>query len=210
MACAQEEAEDLIDDKDVEIPDEPNAGAQHAAYRRLNREREEKSAEEIARQVEERYKRMEEGAYGYDDGAALAQTGAVGQQAMQPTVNDPKLWLIQCRPGHERELVTQLLQKYYTMGQQGTPLLIKSAITLDHLKVIALASAATVGPKQRRRSAPCSAVEQRALREAHPRGACCCALNGAAAAAARRATCTWRRRRRRTCATPSRACAPSS
>ena len=40
---------------------------------------------------------MEEG--GYDDEAALAETGSVGQQAMLPTVNDPKLWMVHCRPG---------------------------------------------------------------------------------------------------------------
>ncbi len=119
----------------MEIPDEATAAQQaHASYRRLNREVEDRSAEEIAQRLEERYKAMEEGGYGYEDGEALAQTGAVGQQAMQPTINDPKLWLMSCRPGHEREAVTQLLQKYYTLQRMGTPLLIKSAIALDHLK----------------------------------------------------------------------------
>lgn len=125
----------MIDDRDVEIPEQAGRPSDHAKFRALNREREEKSAEEIARFIEERYQQMEEGGYGYEDAAALAQTGAVGQQAMLPTVNDPKLWLLHCRPGHEREAAVQLLQKHYAMRKAGTPLMIKSVIALDHLKV---------------------------------------------------------------------------
>ncbi|KAL6761443.1 global transcription factor [Haematococcus lacustris] len=128
-----EEAEDLIDDRD-EIVDHNAMPVQHASmYRQFNRDQE-RSAEDIARTIEERYQRMEEGNHGYDDEAALAETGIVGQQALQPTPNDPKLWLIKTRPGCERELVVQLLSKHYSMSRQGGGLLIKSAVALDHLK----------------------------------------------------------------------------
>lgn len=59
----------------------------------------------------------------------------VGQQGLLPTPNDPKLWLVTCKAGHEREAVVQLLQKSYTMAERGTPLSIMSAVALDHLPV---------------------------------------------------------------------------
>lgn len=59
----------------------------------------------------------------------------MGQQAMLPTVNDPKLWMVRARGGREREACIQLLQKSYNMARKGTPILIKSAFALDHLKV---------------------------------------------------------------------------
>ncbi len=50
----QEDAEDLIDDRDVEIPD---AAAAPLNYRRINREEEDNAREEdIIRRIEERYK----------------------------------------------------------------------------------------------------------------------------------------------------------
>ena len=42
----------------------------------------------------------------------------VGQQGRQPSISDPKLWLIQCRPGKEREGVETLYHKYFSL--QGT------------------------------------------------------------------------------------------
>lgn len=58
----------------------------------------------------------------------------VRQQTLVPTMKDPKLWVIRCADGQERELVMCLLQKAYDMADKGTPLLIKSAFCLDHLK----------------------------------------------------------------------------
>lgn len=118
----------------MEIRDElARTAADHARFRALHRQEDGETAEEAARRYEERAR--QEGGYDFEDAAAFAQTGAVGQQAMLPTVNDPKLWILNCRPGHEREAVCQLLQKAYSMHAAGTPLLIKSAVALDHLKV---------------------------------------------------------------------------
>ncbi len=43
--------------------------------------------------------------YGPDDG--------IGQQGRQPGISDPKLWLIKCRPGKERECVETLYHKFF-------------------------------------------------------------------------------------------------
>ena len=129
----QEEAGDLIDDHDMVAEQAGRSAADHAQFRQLNRQQEEKSAEEIARHIEERYKAMEEEGPGFGDDDM--STGAVGQQAMLPTVNDPKLLMVRARAGHEREACIQLLQKSYNFQKKGTPILVKSAFALDHLKV---------------------------------------------------------------------------
>ena len=117
--------------------DIPDAKGTQANYRLLSRERdmlEEKTEEELARSIEDRYRQISRRGGMDDDGAAEA--GTVGQQGLLPTINDPKLWMVHCRPGRAREACTQLLQKCYTMHGTPTPLLIKSAIALDHLKVM--------------------------------------------------------------------------
>ncbi|KAG2448985.1 hypothetical protein HYH02_005739 [Chlamydomonas schloesseri] len=121
----EEDAEDLIDDRDVEIPDAATAPLN---YRRINREEDNAQEEDILRRIEERYKD-----YQGEDIPDTADTGVVGQQGLLPTPNDPKLWLVTCKAGHEREAVVQLLQKCYTMAERGTPLRIMSAVALDHL-----------------------------------------------------------------------------
>lgn len=56
------------------------------------------------------------------------------RQALLPTTADPRLWVVQCRPGREREAVMQLLQKSYTLAERGAPIAIRSAVCHDHLK----------------------------------------------------------------------------
>ena len=74
--------------------------------------------------IKERYQTVE-----YTSDAPTAN-----QQSLVPTQLDPKLWVVQCRLGFERQLCLQLLNKYRTFRGKGTPLLIKSAVSLDHLK----------------------------------------------------------------------------
>lgn len=42
----------------------------------------------------------------------VGRSNQVEQQAMLPTVKDPKLWIVKCRPGAEREVCVQLMQKF--------------------------------------------------------------------------------------------------
>lgn len=59
----------------------------------------------------------------------------MGQQGLQPTPQDPKLWLVECKTGSEREAVISLMQKCMDLASKGAPLAIKSVFTQDHLKV---------------------------------------------------------------------------
>ena len=52
-----------------------------------------------------------------------------------PTSADPKLWVVRCGEGQEREAVVCLLQKCYDLAKRGSPLLIKAVFCQDHLKV---------------------------------------------------------------------------
>ena len=63
------------------------------------------------------------------------QASEVGQQGLQPTPQDPKLWLVECKTGSEREAVISLMQKCMDLASKGAPLAIKSVFTQDHLKV---------------------------------------------------------------------------
>ncbi len=69
----------------------------------------------------------------YDD-ADVGETSAVQQQGLLPTPNDPRLWVVAARPGHEREAVIQLQQKFISAMRRGMPLAIRSAICVDHLQ----------------------------------------------------------------------------
>lgn len=59
---------------------------------------------------------------------------AFTHQALLPTHLDPKLWLVQCTPGSEKQLCLQLLSKCRSFSKNKNPLLIKSVVCLDHLK----------------------------------------------------------------------------
>lgn len=71
-----------------------------------------------------------------DDEAGVGEGGSmVGQQGLLPTAHDPKLWLVECITGSEREAVLSLMKKARAMAAKGTPLEIKSVFCQDHLKV---------------------------------------------------------------------------
>lgn len=66
----------------------------------------------------------------FDDGD---DDDEIGQQARLPCVRDPKLWMVKCAIGHEREVALCLAQK--CINQKSNPShMIRSAIALDNLK----------------------------------------------------------------------------
>lgn len=125
-----EEAEDLIDDREEEIPDTDMHN-----HRRLMRDRDEDTRSGFMAKFEEKWADGNVRQTDYDYMEEAEET-AVTQQGLLPTIHDPKLWIVHCRPGREREACIQLLQKHYTFSdsERGPPLLIKSAVCLDHLK----------------------------------------------------------------------------
>ena len=122
----------LIDDKGQEVED---ADEFHQRIRARNNDllraaNEGRTEEELEKFIQERYASQQYVAPSED-----AETTELEQQALQPSVTDPKLWLIKARPGKEREADICLLQKYSDHTQEGKELKINAAIARDDLKV---------------------------------------------------------------------------
>ncbi|XP_066369166.1 putative transcription elongation factor SPT5 homolog 1 [Miscanthus floridulus] len=113
--------DDFINDAGADLPDEDvvRASRRHSIPMRD----EEEDIDEIERQVRERYARSTHIEYG-------EEAAEVEQQALLPSVKDPKLWMVKCAIGHERETAICLMQKYIDRSD----LQIKSVVALDHLK----------------------------------------------------------------------------
>ncbi|KAL3638889.1 hypothetical protein CASFOL_016796 [Castilleja foliolosa] len=118
----EEEGEDDFIDTGADIPDEDD----RRIHRRplLPREDEQEDVEEIERRIQERYAKSLN--VEYDDEAT-----DVEQQALLPSVRDPKLWMVKCAIGKEREVAVCLMQKCI---DRGSEMQIRSVTALDHLK----------------------------------------------------------------------------
>ncbi|AQK83093.1 Putative transcription elongation factor SPT5 homolog 1 [Zea mays] len=113
--------DDFINDAGADLPDEDvvRGSRRHSIPMRD----EEEDIDEIERQVRERYARSTHIEYG-------EEAAEVEQQALLPSVKDPKLWMVKCAIGHERETAICLMQKFIDRSD----LQIKSVVALDHLK----------------------------------------------------------------------------
>ncbi|KAG8378154.1 hypothetical protein BUALT_Bualt08G0108500 [Buddleja alternifolia] len=119
----EEEGEDDFIDTGADIPDEDD----RRIHRRplLPREDDQDDVEEIERRIAERYANKSNNVE-YDEEATNVE-----QQALLPSVRDPKLWMVKCAIGREREVAVCLMQKCI---DRGSELQIRSVIALDHLK----------------------------------------------------------------------------
>ncbi|KAI3733140.1 hypothetical protein L1987_64358 [Smallanthus sonchifolius] len=117
--------DDFIVNERVDPHDEEDARRMHRRPL-LAREDEQEDVEALERKIRERYLPSARTDYDDDDDAT-----EVEQQALLPSVRDPKLWMVKCAIGHEREVAVCLMQKCM---DRGSELQIRSAIALDHLK----------------------------------------------------------------------------
>ncbi|XXG54874.1 hypothetical protein AAC387_Pa03g2645 [Persea americana] len=118
----EEGEDDFINDAGAEIPDD--GGGRMRRPPLLPREDEQEDVEDLERRIQERYAKSN--IPEYDE-----ETTEVEQQALLPSVKDPKLWMVKCLMGREREAVVCLMQKCI---DKGSELQIRSAVALDHLK----------------------------------------------------------------------------
>lgn len=115
--------DDFIVNNGDELPDEDDNRRMHRRPL-LPREDDQEDVEALERKIQARYARSSH--QEYDE-----ETTEVEQQALLPSVRDPKLWMVKCAIGHEREVAVCLMQKFL---DKGSELQIRSAIALDHLK----------------------------------------------------------------------------
>ncbi|KAE8715300.1 putative transcription elongation factor SPT5-like protein 1 [Hibiscus syriacus] len=114
---------DFILETGGDLPDEDVGRRMHHRPLPL-REGEQEDVEALERSIQSRYARSSHTKY--DE-----ETTDVEQQALFPSVRDPKLWMVKRAIGRERETVVCLMQKYI---DKGSELQIRSVISLDHLK----------------------------------------------------------------------------
>ncbi|KAL0063273.1 transcription elongation factor spt5 [Marasmius tenuissimus] len=93
--------------------------------RRQFDEDDDKSPEQIARDLSQRYRRT-----------AVRYTGdmnEIPQRLLMPSVHDASLWQVRVKPGRERDIVVSLMRKAYELEASARPLQILSAFQRDSL-----------------------------------------------------------------------------
>lgn len=97
-------------------------------HREVDRRREaivEADAEKLASEYREKYGRSTASKYRGD-------SGVVPQRLLLPSVQDPNIWGVRCKPGKEKELVRLILKKKLSLQHSKTPLEIFSAFQRDN------------------------------------------------------------------------------
>ena len=133
--CCVSHKHELQDEEEgfLEKDELPSAQEQMGLYRPLQNRNDgqDMDAAALDEYVRERFVAPSQSYAEVDD----TQASEVGQQGLQPTPQDPKLWLVECKTGSEREAVVSLMQKCVDLAMKGTPLAVKAVFTQDHLKV---------------------------------------------------------------------------
>ena len=125
----EEDDDDEVDNEELGDDDADNVSGEVAERqaRRLDAARRKKEEEELADYTKNRYESGRVGQrYAEDDEDTDARF-----QDLPDAQRDPKLWLLRCKPGHERLLVIQLMQKFLDAAHTDKSLQIASAMHTD-------------------------------------------------------------------------------
>lgn len=127
MSLFEDEAAEGDSDEEEELAERVVQKEQTAAElnmtqrleERLARQRafKEKSVEDIAAEIEKRHKQSRT-LEAYDDAGDIV----LSREANLPTVTDPKLFCIKCKPGEERKLMVRLMNRFVDMAASGKPM----------------------------------------------------------------------------------------
>lgn len=113
--------EDIPDDtEDVQR----RAAADNQRLDRFRRQEEDTNAEALAEELRQRYGRSAR----Y---AAQSDYAEVPQRLLMPSVEDPSLWGVPCKPGRERDIVMTLVRKAMAENFTSNPMRIISAFCRD-------------------------------------------------------------------------------
>lgn len=115
--------EDIPDDtEDVQR----RAAADNQRLDRFRRQEEDTNAEALAEELRQRYGRSAR----Y---AAQSDYAEVPQRLLMPSVEDPSLWGVPCKPGRERDIVMTLVRKAMAENFTSSPMRIISAFCRDSI-----------------------------------------------------------------------------
>lgn len=92
---------------------------------------------DVARQVEELVhdeKALEERFEYYDrqGDENIASTDSVPAQGLQPSLQDPKMWMVRTKPGKEKEAILHLMNRFFLKRELEEPMYIFSATAPEH------------------------------------------------------------------------------
>ncbi|CDU23743.1 related to SPT5-transcription elongation protein [Sporisorium scitamineum] len=112
-----------------DIPDDTEdaqrrAAADNQRLDRFRRQEEDTNAEALAEELRQRYGRSAR----Y---AAQSDYAEVPQRLLMPSVEDPSLWGVPCKPGRERDIVMSLVRKAMAENFTSNPMRIISAFCRD-------------------------------------------------------------------------------
>ncbi|KAG5519596.1 hypothetical protein PMAC_001751 [Pneumocystis sp. 'macacae'] len=85
---------------------------------------EDEDAERLAEEYREKYGRLSSRFYRGD-------TEVVPQRLLLPSVNDPNLWAVRCKPGREKDIIYKLMRKTIDLQHSETPVEIISVFQRD-------------------------------------------------------------------------------
>ena len=124
----EEEEEGFIDEELPDINDNREYREEHR-HRELDRQHEQQQAEDmeaIAEELRSRHGRSKRGR-GPD-------SGLVPRRLLLPSVQDPNIWGVKCRPGKEREVIFSIIKKMDELEGTKRPLPIVSAFEREAMQ----------------------------------------------------------------------------
>lgn len=114
-------------DEELELDTDAHRANDDRLHREVDRRRDaivEQDAEKLASEYRAKYGRSTQSKY-------RGETGVVPQRLLLPSVQDPNIWGVRCKPGKEKELIRLILKKKFSLQNTPTPLEIYSAFQRD-------------------------------------------------------------------------------
>ncbi|KAH3688644.1 hypothetical protein WICPIJ_000370, partial [Wickerhamomyces pijperi] len=119
-------AQEGAEDDDFRGEGNRNDDRLHRQMDRTHERNAEEDAQKLAAQFKERYGKSK------SYRGAGSDSGMIPQRFLLPSINDPSIWAVRCRPGKEKEIVKKLLKKKVTLDGKPNALKILSAFQRDN------------------------------------------------------------------------------
>ncbi|KAI8377967.1 uncharacterized protein BYT42DRAFT_572337 [Radiomyces spectabilis] len=116
----------FIEEENEEVPSATAIQRRHLDLDRRRREVEDMDDEQVAAFYAQKY--------GGRKSQSFKTSEEVPQQLLLPSVNDPNLWMIKCKPGKERDVILGLMKRYFDRQYSDAPLETFSAFARESLK----------------------------------------------------------------------------
>ncbi|KAI9354739.1 hypothetical protein BD770DRAFT_412111 [Pilaira anomala] len=117
----------FIEEENEEIPSTKTTARRHLDLDRRRREMEGMDDEQVAAFYAEKYG-------GRSKPQSFKDTEDVPQQLLLPSVNDPNLWMVKCKPGKEKDVIFGIMKRYFDREETANSLDTFSAFARETLK----------------------------------------------------------------------------